>query len=187
MIACVLMMAAQTACHAGDRNSNGLHAPGQEHGPRTRQPSPTFFRNPAAFVETFVECSLDQQCDFYYFHVAKTGGTTIEGKTFELFPFELNMPSCCNVKMMRKFPPGFVCVSSPPSISCALPSRPNSLLFRVPSPSHCLLPPTRLSPLLRRISSPISLSLERGSFLRITKLGMCGRGWVQVGEGARLR
>ena len=64
--------------------------------------------HPVEFVTTFRECMLDPDCHFLYYHVGKTGGTTIERIFFTLFPPPFSSSSkvhqsCCNQALVRRF------------------------------------------------------------------------------------
>jgi len=66
-------------------------------------PMVNYRSQPNNFVSEFALCARDELCYFYFWHIAKSGGTTITNifyKTFSIHPFE---SGCCRGRMMERF------------------------------------------------------------------------------------
>lgn len=65
--------------------------------------SPINYRDrPDVFVEMFVNCVQNENCSFYFWHLSKTGGTTLGYNFKQLFPN--NAPNnCCNGRAVHHF------------------------------------------------------------------------------------
>ena len=65
-----------------------------------------FYTHPNNFVKTLSSCFLNKDCHVVYHHIGKTGGTNVESRFFNVFPFharKTKMSSCCSGKVMEKF------------------------------------------------------------------------------------
>jgi len=66
--------------------------------------SPLNYRDhPNDFVELFTNCVQNENCSFYYWHIAKTGGSTINVNFQNTFPNNVSENNCCADLAMRKF------------------------------------------------------------------------------------
>ena len=74
--------------------------------PGSRVPSPLeaaiFLHQPDRVVEMFRECEVDPNCYIAYFHVPKTGGTSVEEALSTVFN-QTHESSCCGWWMLRTF------------------------------------------------------------------------------------
>jgi len=58
---------------------------------------------PDDFLAMFVSCIRDKHCHFYYWHLTKTGGTTITYNFKRVFPKIFKRNSCCGDIAVRNF------------------------------------------------------------------------------------
>jgi len=58
--------------------------------------------SPDKFVTRFADCARDKLCHFYFWHITKTGGTTIERSFYQMFAMPIKK-ACCNDHMMARF------------------------------------------------------------------------------------
>jgi len=58
--------------------------------------------SPDEFVTRFADCARDKLCHFYFWHITKTGGTTIERSFYQMFSLPIEK-ACCNNHMMERF------------------------------------------------------------------------------------
>mmetsp|Transcript_15614 Transcript_15614/g.22242 ORF Transcript_15614/g.22242 Transcript_15614/m.22242 type:complete len:336 (-) Transcript_15614:3153-4160(-) len=56
---------------------------------------------PDQFTRSIATCMQSPTCHIYYFHVPKTGGTSVEYQMFKIFPSTENLMSCCNEGLMN--------------------------------------------------------------------------------------
>jgi len=76
----------------------------------TGAPLVGYINDPNKFVKKFGDCVRDETCHFYFWHIPKTGGTTIERSFRKMFLIH-NMKTCCDGEMMGRFfkKPEFFC------------------------------------------------------------------------------
>ena len=58
------------------------------------------------FIKTLSSCFINKDCHVIYHHIGKTGGTNVESRFFNVFPFHpkrTKMSSCCSGKAVDKF------------------------------------------------------------------------------------
>jgi hypothetical protein len=62
-----------------------------------------FYMDPESFVSTFASCASNPKCHIYYWHIGKTGGTTLQSAFFRMFPPKTARmgDSCCNHELLK--------------------------------------------------------------------------------------
>jgi len=76
----------------------------------TAAPLVGYIGDPDNFVKTFGDCVRDETCHFYYWHITKTGGKTIERSFRKMFS-QPKVKACCYDEVMGPFfeNPDFYC------------------------------------------------------------------------------
>jgi len=76
----------------------------------TALPSVGYISDPNKFVKKFGDCARDWTCHFYFWHITKTGGTTLQRSFRKLF-HQPAVKACCNDEVMGRFfeNPDFYC------------------------------------------------------------------------------
>lgn len=59
--------------------------------------------NPDGFLAIFLNCIRDEHCHFFYWHIAKTGGTTMSYNMRQKFPDIYIRNTCCGEKAVQNF------------------------------------------------------------------------------------
>ena len=65
-----------------------------------------FRKDTNKFISNLSKCLTDDKCNVFYRHIGKTGGTTVEARMFQGFPFTYaskHQESCCGIDVMNDF------------------------------------------------------------------------------------
>jgi len=61
-----------------------------------------FLRQSDTFIRILSDCLQNDECNVFYLHIGKTGGTTVEARMFSAFPFD-DTNTCCGKSHMNRF------------------------------------------------------------------------------------